>query len=111
MKIKTALAGSGVLALSLLATTPPCCSEVRAAPADSASQERLATVRLDIEGMTCGGCAIATRAALRKLDGVGNAEVSYDKHRAIVTYDPAKVTLARLLRAVREAGFTPEVAR
>lgn len=97
------------MALSLAAATPACCSELAAAPGGSVAQERLATVRLDIDGMTCGGCAVATRAALRKLDGVEKAEVSYEKHSAVVTYDPAKVTVARILKAVRDAGFTPKV--
>ncbi|MFN2431684.1 MAG: heavy-metal-associated domain-containing protein [Gemmatimonadota bacterium] len=110
MRIRTVLAGSGIVALSLVAATPPCCPEVAAAPPGAAAQERLATVRLDIEGMTCGGCAVATRAALRKLDGVEKVEVSYEKHSAVVTYNPAKVTVARILKAVRDAGFTPKVA-
>lgn len=109
MNMKTALAGSGIVALSFVAVAPPCCSCPAALSAASLSQERLVTVRLDIKGMTCGGCALATRAALRKLDGVKKAEVSYEKHSAVVTYDPAKVKLARIIDAVREAGFTARV--
>ncbi|MBA2565448.1 MAG: heavy-metal-associated domain-containing protein [Gemmatimonadetes bacterium] len=107
MNIVTALGGCGIAALSIVAT--PCCTDLPASIAASSFQERLATVRLDVTGMTCGGCAVATRAALRRLAGVKKADVSYDKHSAVVVYDPEKVRLARILQAIQQAGFTAKV--
>ena len=73
----------------------------------------LARADFDVAGMDCGGCAIATRAALRKLDGVERADASYDdetgKGAAWALYDPAKVTPERLMEAIRELGYTPTV--
>lgn len=69
------------------------------------SQERLATVQLEVEGMTCGGCAVAVRVALKKLQGVTKAQVSYEKRSAAVTYDPARVEVAAMIEAIADLGF------
>lgn len=67
------------------------------------------TVTLRIEGMTCGGCTIATRKVLERLDGVSKADVSYEQKRAVVTYDPAKVTVAQMIAAVATLKYTATV--
>ena len=60
------------------------------------------TVRLRIEGMTCGGCAISARALLRRMEGVETAEVNYDEGIAVVTYDPAEVEPQDMIDALHE---------
>lgn len=37
---------------------------------------------------------------LERLDGVTKAEVSYEQRRAVVTYDPSKVTVEQMVAAV-----------
>lgn len=69
-----------------------------------AEATKVATIR--VEGMTCGGCAIGVRTALKRLDGVAKAEASYEHERAVVTFDPAKVNTERMLEAIREFGYT-----
>ena len=85
----------------------------QAAPAAIAASAAVAvdTVRLHIEGMTCGGCTLATRRVLERLDGVTKAEVSYEQKRAVVTYDPAKVTVAQMIAAVATLKYTATVVR
>lgn len=68
--------------------------------------EQPKTVRLKIAGMTCGGCVIGTRKVLTRLPGVTKADVSYEKGEAVVTYDPAKVTVAQMVAAVKTLGYT-----
>lgn len=81
-----------------------------------AASETLATaplVRVDfnVEGMDCGGCVIGTRAALQKLEGVEEADASYEdatgRGAAWALYDPTKVTPERMMAAIRELGYTP----
>lgn len=69
----------------------------------------LDTVTLHVEGMTCGGCTLATRKVLERLDGVTKADVSYEKKSAVVTYDPAKVTVAQMVAAVAMLRYTATV--
>jgi|JI10StandDraft_1071094.scaffolds.fasta_scaffold1064965_1 copper chaperone CopZ len=67
------------------------------------------TVTLRIEGMTCGGCTLATRKVLERLDGVLKADVSYEEKRAVVTYDAKKVTIAQMITAVATLKYTATV--
>lgn len=69
----------------------------------------------DVEGMTCGGCVLATRKALSKLPGVLSADASYDEKTgggaAWAAYDPALVTPERMMAAIRELGYKPTPRR
>lgn len=67
------------------------------------------TVVLEIEGMTCGGCAIAARKVIERLDGVRTATVDYETRRAVVTYDLEKITVDRMIAAVKSLGYVARV--
>jgi copper chaperone len=114
MKIGIVLAGSLAVLPLLGAAGIPCCGRSDAAAVTavprSQEQEKLETVRLEVPGMFCGGCAVATRAALRKLAGVEKVEVSLEERSAVVTYDPSRVNRAQMLEAIRRIGFDAEVA-
>lgn len=68
--------------------------------ADRSAATGADTVVLRIEGMTCGGCTLATRKVLERLKGVVKADVSYEQARAVVTYDPATVSVKQMIDAV-----------
>ena len=63
-----------------------------------------AVVELQVDGMTCGGCAKKLDGHLWGVDGVTGVEVSHQAGRATVR---GTATQDRLLEAVRAAGFTP----
>lgn len=63
------------------------------------------TVALKVKGMTCGGCVLGVRKVLTRLPGVSKADVSYEKSRAVVTYDSAKVTPAQMIAAIKTLGY------
>ena len=67
------------------------------------------TVKLHVEGMTCGGCVFSARKVLTRLDGVTAADVSYEKREAIVSYDDAKVNVDEMIAAIRTLGYTASV--
>ncbi len=61
---------------------------------------------LGIEGMTCAmGCGGTIKSALAKLPGVSGAEVNFTDaehaNHVVVTYDPAKVSDADMVKAVQ----------
>ncbi len=62
------------------------------------------TETLTIDGMTCGHCVNAVRAALEDLDGVEVEHIEIGAAR--VRCDPAQTDRAALDRAVEEAGYT-----
>lgn len=66
-------------------------------------------VTLHVEGMTCGGCTIATRKVLERLAGVRKADVSYERREAVVTYDPATVTVGEMIGAIGTLRYTATV--
>lgn len=69
----------------------------------------LARVEFAVQGMTCGGCAVGTRAVLKKLDGVQDADANYEQSTAWAVYDPKTVTPEQMMNAIRELGYTPAV--
>lgn len=79
----------------------------------SADATTIETVEFDVAGMTCGGCAMATEVALKRLDGVRSAEASYDEGTgagsAAVQYDPARISPEGMIEAVEAIGFHPTV--
>jgi len=68
-----------------------------------------ATVVLHVDGMHCATCPITVRTVLRRLDGVSDAVVSAESRTARVTYDPARVTPARMAQVVTDAGYPARV--
>lgn len=60
---------------------------------------------LMISGMHCATCAITIEESLSKLKDVSKAQVNFGTDTAHIEFDPAKVTLAELEKAVREAGY------
>jgi copper chaperone CopZ len=61
------------------------------------------TVTLRITGMTCDECVATVRSALQAVKGVVDAKITLEKEEAIVTYQPAEVTLEGLINAVKRA--------
>lgn len=70
----------------------------------------LQTVTLSVPGMTCAACPITVKAALNKVDGVSQVDVSYPDREAMVTFDDAKTTVEALLQATANAGY-PSTAK
>lgn len=112
------LFSSAVVAMTLLLVgcggernDPAAERETLPAPTEGSATAELARAEFDVEGMDCGGCIIATRMALRKLDGVVEADASYDEGTgggaAWARYDPARVTPERMMSAIRDLGYTP----
>ncbi len=63
------------------------------------------TVTLGVQGMTCGGCVRSVTNVLKGVEGVSKAEVSLEQQRAQVEFDPQKVKLEQLKRAIEDAGY------
>lgn len=88
---------------ALAAVTPSSTALAAAASRD--------TVTLHVEGMTCGGCTLATRKVLKRLDGVSKVDVSYEEKRATVIFDATKVTVQRMIAAVATLTYTATVMK
>lgn len=60
---------------------------------------------LQIGGMHCATCVLTVEKALKKLDGVYEATVNLATGKAIVDYDPGKVSDPKFEEAVHDAGY------
>ena len=63
-----------------------------------------ARVDLALEGMTCAGCATRIERRLNALEGV-EASVNLATELAAVRYDPSRIAVSDLVRAVEQAGY------
>lgn len=70
----------------------------------------MATVTLNIDGMTCGGCVKSVTKVLNDLDGVRSATVSLENKNAQVEFDEGKIQIAQLVEAVEDAGYDARAA-
>lgn len=80
----------------------------------AAESQRLQTVTLQIDGMTCGACVKDVKAALAKVSNVSSVEIAVGKKglffldyadvRAAVTFDPEKTGVEALIKAVESAS-------
>lgn len=60
---------------------------------------------IKVFGMTCQGCVRSVTRVLQAVPGVAAVEVSLERGEAKVGFDPALADVARLRRAVEDAGF------
>ncbi|MCD6368793.1 MAG: copper-translocating P-type ATPase [Thermoproteales archaeon] len=60
---------------------------------------------MKIVGMHCATCAITIERKLKSLRGVIDAQVSLASESADIVYDPGKVSMKEIVRAVRDVGY------
>lgn len=58
-----------------------------------------------IEGMTCASCVMRIEKKLKKVEGVGAANVNLATEHGTVIYDPQKVAVPQLVSAIEAAGY------
>lgn len=62
-------------------------------------------VTLSVPSMNCITCPITVQKALKKVDGVISAEVSYKTMQAIVVFDDSATNTEALIAATTNAGY------
>ncbi|MCY6356178.1 heavy metal translocating P-type ATPase [Clostridium sp. ZS2-4] len=60
---------------------------------------------LKIEGMTCAACSRAVERASKKIDGVSEANVNLATEKLNITYEPSKVKVSDIKKAIEKAGY------
>lgn len=88
------------------ATASTSTSEV--VPAASTTADGVA-VNFSVKGMHCGGCAAGVKQTLVKMDGVLEADVSFDDSKAVVKLKDASMT-DDILKAIRDLGYEASLA-
>lgn len=60
---------------------------------------------LPILGMDCPACALTIEKRLAKMEGVKGAKVDYMTQNVAVTYDPNKIGIPEIEKAIEELGY------
>jgi Cu+-exporting ATPase len=62
-------------------------------------------VSIPVEGMTCASCVARVEKALKKVDGVTEANVNLATEKVTLSFDEQKTDLHKLAAAVEEVGY------
>ena len=69
-------------------------------------ESQVQTITWDIKGMTCTGCEATVENAASGVDGVLEADASYDTGKATIKYDKSKTNREAIIAAINKTGFT-----
>ncbi len=69
----------------------------------------MASLILNVQGMTCGHCQKTVTKALEDVAGTFGATVFLDEGEAEVDFDPGKASAGAYIAAVEAAGYTASV--
>jgi Cu+-exporting ATPase len=58
-----------------------------------------------VSGMTCASCVETIQRSLADLQGIDTANVNLATERATISYDPQKVDIEKIKKAVQDAGY------
>ncbi len=75
------------------------------AEADEATQTNVASVQLDIEGMSCVNCAADIEEGFEEADGVVEGRIDFGERRAYVDYDADELSVDDVIAIVEERGY------
>jgi Cu+-exporting ATPase len=78
-------------------------------PVKQSPKDSNAIAVLNIDGMHCTSCSALIEKSLRHISGVEEANVNFASEKARVKFDPKKVTLAELEKAVLDAGYVGKI--
>ena len=60
---------------------------------------------IKVSGMGCASCALNIEKTLNEVEGVDEANVNFGTERATVKYDPDRVKLSELEKAIKDVGY------
>ena len=74
-------------------------------PEEQAAGTRTAVI--PVKGMHCATCALSISKTLYKREGIREADVNYGTEKAVVEYDPEKISLEEIGDTIRELEYEP----
>ena len=72
-----------------------------------AEKKNLRTTVIPVKGMHCATCAQVITKSIYKREGVEKADVNYATEKAVVEYDPSKISIEQIGDAIREVEYEP----
>jgi mercuric ion binding protein len=100
-----------LVALVSASAEAQCCKPKNAETTSGESDLTSQTVKLKVTGITCAGCSKHIHEALIEQEGILDNQVEYPGDLAIVTYNPDKITVQKIIETVVTAGYRAEVVK
>ncbi len=67
--------------------------------------DKIKTLTLPVEGMTCASCVARVEKAIKKVEGVDGVNVNFATETVTLTFDEGKADLTKLSEVVEDAGY------
>jgi len=80
--------------------------ETKQTTKEPTKQAAIQKAKMPVDGMTCSACQSNVKKAIKSIDGVSEVEVSLEKKFAYFTFDPNKVKVEQVQKAVNDKGYT-----
>ena len=68
-----------------------------------------AKLSLQVEGISCTGCAMDIETVLSSMDGILKVNVGYAAETIDIEYNPAEIDSDRILSAIKKIGLKVKV--
>lgn len=94
-----------VIALAITSCAQQQKKEEKTTPKEQTKQVVMQTVKMPVDGMVCNACQSNVKKTIKSVDGVSDVEVNLEKKFALFTYDPKKVKVEQVQKAVNDKGF------
>ncbi len=65
----------------------------------------MTTLKLSIDGMSCGGCSSRLTGLLEKAPGISAVAVSHEDNNGEITIDDAIISKDQVVGIIEKAGF------
>jgi len=95
-----------VIALAISSCAQQQKKEDKTTPKEQTKQVVMQKVKMPVDGMTCSACQSNVKKTIRSFTGVSDVEVNLEKKFAVFTYDPQKVKVEQVQKAVNDKGYT-----
>ncbi len=102
---------ASILFCIVVALAVTSCAQEKNKTAQTTPKEQTKTVvmqkvKMPVDGMVCNACQSNVKKTIKSIVGVSDVEVNLEKKFALFTYDPQKVKVEQVQKAVNDKGFT-----
>jgi len=97
-----AIIATGMAAYYLLA--PPGKAGLETKPITAAPGESRKLI-IGLPGIFCPACEESIETTLRKTDGIISVDADFNSRRAVVVYDPTKITKEQIIEIIKQLGY------
>jgi copper chaperone CopZ len=94
-----------VVALAITSCAQQQKGEEKTNPKEQTNGVVMRTAKMPIDGMVCNACQSNVKKTIKSVDGVTDVEVNLEKKFAVFSFDPKKVKVEQVQKAVNDKGF------